>query len=225
MDGITLFKIDQDMKKLLTVLILLVVISESYSQKRFSLTFLASPQMSWLRSDAKTINGGKTFLGFGYGVEGDIFLHSPNYTLSTGMTVCTTGGSLTYDRSASFSGKVLPAGTVVEYDLTWLEFPLALKMRTRSFFNTRYYAQFGFTNWFNIKAKGTSSDRSFQKETIEHEIRIFNLGLNIGGGLEYNLGYGNALTCGLIYSNGFTDVTTTSGITLKVVRFRLGFVF
>lgn len=168
-------------------------------------------------------------MGFGYGVEGDFFLSSENYALTTGMTVSTVGGSLTYRPSVPFSGKLLPIGTKVDYYLTNLEFPLALKMRTRAFDRFRYFAQFGLTNWFNIKSRATTSDGSFQKERISDEVRFYNIGLNVGGGIEYDMGHGNALTGGLVYSNGFTDVTSNAGIndaaTLKVLRIRVGFVF
>ena len=217
------------MKKLIVVLALLSLTSAIYSQKRFNLTFLASPQVSWLKSDSKEIKGDGGFLGFGYGVESDFFLGSENYAVTTGMTVSTTGGSLVYRQSVPIDGVILPAGTKVNYYLTNLEFPLALKMRPRDFNRYRYYAQFGFTNWFNIKARATSSDRSFQKEIIKNEIRFYNMGLNVGAGLEYDLGHGNALTAGLVYSNGFTDATTNKSIndatTVKALRFRVGFVF
>ena len=149
----------------------------------------------------------------------------------TGMTVSTVGGSLVYNKSIPFHGKVLPRGTTLDYYLTDLEIPLALKMRTRNFDRMRYFAQFGLTNWFNIKTNVTSNGQegSTQMQAIKHEIRIFNLGLNIGGGLEYDLGRGDALTGGLVYSSGFVDSTHNSGIkdatTLNVLRLRFGFIF
>lgn len=218
-----------DMKKLIIVLVLLSMATVTYSQKIFNLTFLASPQVSWLKSDSKTIRAGGGFLGFGYGVEGDFFIGSENYAISTGMTVSSTGGSLIYGQSIPFNGYILPAGTKVSYYLTNLEFPLALKMRTRDFNRFRYFAQFGLTNWFNIKARASTSDGSFHKETIRDEIRFYTIGLNVGAGLEYDMGHGNAITAGLVYSNGFTDVTTDKNIndatTVKVLRIRAGFVF
>lgn len=217
------------MKKLILVLTLLSAITVTYSQKRFNLTFLASPQLSWMKSDSKDSKGDRSFPGFGYGVEGDIFLGSENYAITTGMTVSTVGGSLIHNQSIPFSGMTLLPGTKVDYYLTNLEFPLALKMRTKDFNRIRYFAQFGLTNWLNIKSEATTSDRSFQKETIKDEIRFYNIGLNVGAGLEYDLGHANAITGGLVYSNSFTDATTNAGIndatTLRVLRFRLGFVF
>jgi len=217
------------MRKLILLITILSVMTVSYAQKRLNLTFLASPQVSWLKSDAKNVNGGGGFLGFAYGVEGDFFLASENYAIISGMTVSTAGGSLIYDQSVQFSGKILPAGTKIHYYLTNLEIPLALKMRTRDFNRFRYFAQFGLTNWLNIKARATSSDGTFQKDGVSNEIRSFTTGLNVGAGLEYDLGHGNAITGGLVYSNGFTDFTANKGIrdvtTLKILRFRLGFVF
>lgn len=216
-------------KKFILILILLSVTVVSFAQKRFNLTFLASPQVSWLKSDSKDIKSNGGFLGFGYGVEGDFFVGSENYAIMTGMTVSTLGGSLIYNQPVIFDGAFLPPGTKVNYYLTNLEFPLALKMRTRDFNRVRYFAQFGLTNWFNIKAKATTSNGSLQKETIKDEVRFYNIGLNVGAGLEYDLGHGNAITGGVVYSNGFTDATTNKdsddATTLKSLRLRVGFVF
>lgn len=217
------------MKKLFLVLTFLLVINLTYSQKRFNLAFLASPQVAWMTSDSKEVKGDKSFLGFGYGVEGDFFLGNENYSILTGLTVSTAGGSLIYRQPILFSGTQLPTGTKVDYSLKYLEIPLAVKMRTKDFNRMKFYAQFGLTNWINIKSRATTSDHSFEKETIRDEIRLYNIGLNVGAGIEYDLGHGNALTGGIVYSNGFTDVTTNSTIndatTLKVLRIRLGFVF
>ena len=216
-------------KKFILVLILLSVTVVSNAQKFFNLTFLASPQVSWLKSDSKDIKSNGGFLGFGYGVEGDFFIGSENYAITTGMTVSTAGGSLVYGQSVNLNDIILRAGTKVNYYLTNLEFPLALKMRTRDFNRLRYFAQFGLTNWLNIKAKASTSEGIFQKETIKDEVRFYNIGLNVGAGLEYDLGHGNAITGGLVYSNGFTDATTNKdskdATTLKSLRLRVGFVF
>lgn len=231
MSGTTIFKISKEEKKLILLIIFLSFIELSYSQKKFDLAFIASPQVSWMTSDSKFINHGKGYVGFGYGVEGDIFLHSDAYMIVTGMTISKLGGSLTYNTAIPFRGKVLPAGTTIDYALTNLEFPLALKMRTRNFNRTRYFAQFGLTNWFNIKTRATSNEaeNSSRMQPIRHEIRFYNLGLNVGAGLEYSLGHGNALTGGLVYSAGFVDSTNNAGINdatmLNVLRLRMGFVF
>jgi len=93
----------------------------------------------------------------------------------------------------------------------------------------RFFAQFGLNTWMNIKAKGSTSDGSFNKEVIGDEVRFFALGLNVGAGLEYDLGDKNSLTGGIVYSGSFNDATSNSTIsdktTINSLRIRLGFIF
>ena len=219
------------MKRILVLsLILTALFKPVAAQQKIQIAFIASPQLSWLSTDSKNIDKDGTRIGFGYGVEGDIFF-GENYAITTGLTVSSLGGKLLYrpGEDFTFNGEVLPAGTGVEYYLTNLEVPLALKLVSRDFHRTRFFAQFGFTQWFNIKANGSSSDGTFDKDNIRNELNLYNLGLNVGGGLLYDLGKKNYLTTGLVYSNGFTDATSNrdlkDDVYLKSLRLRVGFVF
>ena len=217
------------MKRLMLIIILLSEITIVYSQKKFDLTIIASPQVSWLMANSKYINNGSGFLGYCYGVEGDIFLHSDTYLIGTGMIMSMVGGSLSNKESMTFGGRVLPKGTTVDYYLTDVEFPLVLKMRTKDFGRMRYFAQYGLTNWINLSTKATTSDTLYQKHVVKHEIRFYNIGLNLGIGVDYALGHGNALTGGLVYSDGFSDTTTKisqKNVTvLNIVRLKVGYIF
>jgi hypothetical protein len=217
------------MKKLFLFSLLLSAYSVTMAQKVFSLTFVTSPQITWMNSGSKDVSSGTSHVGFDYGIEGDIFLNSERYAINTGLTVSTIGGSLKYKIPVSFSGKSLPAGTTADYYLRYLEIPFTLKLRSKDFNRTRFYAQFGLNNWLNIKAKGSTSDGSFNRETINDEVRFYNIGLNVGGGVEYDLGNRNYLSAGIIYTGSFFDSTTNATIadntTLNSLRIRLGFVF
>ncbi len=225
------------MKKLIFLSILAlsysVILAQKYEmqrpQKNFSLTFIASPQISWMKSGSSDVINGKTHLGFAYGVEGDIFLRSDRYAITTGLTVSSLGGSLRYKIPVSFSDKSLPVGTTVGYHLRYLEIPFALKLKSKDFNRTRFYAQFGLNNWLNIKARATTSDGSLDNATVNDEVRLFNIGLNVGGGIDYDIGNRNYLTAGLVYTGTFFDTTSNSTVeditTLNALRIRLGFVF
>jgi len=229
MNGKTWIKKSIVMKKLLSVVLFFFLMASTYAQNKYRLTFLASPQVSWMSSGSKDISPDRSLLGFGYGVEGDFFLGNENYALTTGLTMSSVGGSLIYVPSINLDGKVLPAGTKVKYFIKYIEVPLVLKMRSKDFNRTRIFAQFGLTNWLNVDTKATSGDGTYQKEKVRGEVKLYNIGLNVGAGLEYDLGHGNSLTGGLVYSNGLLDATSNSTVsestTIKVVRFRFGFVF
>lgn len=217
------------MKKLFLVSLLLSAYTITMAQKVFSFTFITSPQIAWMKSGSKDVSSGSSHLGFDYGIEGDVFLGSERYAINTGLTVSTTGGGLTYKIPVSFNGKPLPAGTTADYYLRYLEIPFALKLRSKDFNRSRFYAQFGLNNWLNIKAKGSTSDGSFNRETISDEVRLYNVGLNVGAGIEYDLGNRNYLSGGIIYTGSFFDSTTNRTVsdvtTLNSLRIRLGFVF
>jgi|GEM_PF-2011790 len=200
--------------------------------KAVRFTFIASPQVGWMTSGSRFSKSSKSKLGFAYGIESDIFLGSDRYSLLTGFVISSLGGTLKYEKPFKFNGSAdtLPAKTKIEYFLRYIEIPLAIKLRSKNFNNNmRFFAQFGLDTWMNIKAKGSSSDGSFNKEIINDEVRFFAIGLNVGGGVEYDLGDKNSLTAGIIYSGSFNDATINSTIkdktTINSLRIRLGFIF
>jgi hypothetical protein len=194
-------------------------------------TFIASPQITWMTSGSKFARDSKSRFGFAYGIEGDIFLASDRYSFLTGLVISSLGGTMEYTTPFRFNGsrQPLPANTKVEYNLRYIEIPLAIKLRSKDFNNMRFFAQFGLDTWMNIKAKGSTSDGSFNKEVIGDEVRFFALGLNVGAGVEYDLGDRNSVTGGIVYSGSFNDVTSNSDIrdktTINSLRIRLGFIF
>ena len=113
--------------------------------------------------------------------------------------------------------------TDVTYDLKYIEIPIGIKLITNDFRRSRYYAQFGLYSQFNIQA------RNGDKKAIGDDINFFEMGYNLGGGIEYSLGGSTYLTAGLLYNNGFMDVTNHSGIddkaTLNRVTIQFGIIF
>lgn len=219
------------MKKLVILGFLVALTQISVAQRAFRFTFLASPQLTWLSSDETEVKDRSPQLGIDYGVEADIFLGSENYALVTGLTLSQVGARQVYNTEGNFAfdGEALSSGTSVDYNLKFLEIPFALKMRSRDFDRANFFAQFGLTNWINIGAKATTVNREFDNEGVNEEIRLFNIGMNIGLGAEYDLGSDNAVTAALIYNGGFSDTTTNHTVkdksTLRTLRLRLGFIF
>ncbi len=220
------------MKKIAFTIILLSSILVASAQKSMVLSFTASPSLNWMSSDAAQISRGKTVAGFDFGVNADFYFDNDNrYAITTGLLVNNTGGELDFNYiNTLFAGAIFPSGTSIQYHLQYLEVPLALKLNTSQRRRSSYWAQFGFNSYINIKAKGSSSDHVLDKSNINEEVGLFNLGMNIGVGTNYDLGGNNSLEIGLIYKNGFTDITTNEFIedektTLNSLTLKLGLVF
>ena len=81
----------------------------------------------------------------------------------------------------------------------------------------------------NISAKGDSNNGTLYKTNITDEVNLFNLGMNIGLGFDFDLGGNNSVTAGLIFQNGLLDVTKDNVVADKTVvnslKLKFGLIF
>ncbi len=216
------------------LLTLIILVSQpAFSQRKTRLSFTGSPSINWLSSDMQGVESGKTTIGFDYGVNADFFFDEENrYAFSTGLLINNVRGNLRYYDSSDvvhFAGKDFASGTHFRYRLKYAEIPILLKLQTSQFRRWTYWGQFGFSSFVNIQAKGDSNDGILDKHNIHDEVSLFNLALNMGVGASFDLGSNNAVTVGLIYKNGFLDVTSNDQFddktTLNSVALKLGLIF
>ncbi|HPR30757.1 MAG TPA: outer membrane beta-barrel protein, partial [Prolixibacteraceae bacterium] len=117
----------------------------------------------------------------------------------------------------------------VEYDLGYIEIPLSIKLRSDQFFRITYWGQFGLAPQINISATATSSDGAFNGGSVSDMIRLFNLNMLVGGGIEYDVGGHTALNLGFQYSDGLVDLTTLENpeetTSFNAIRIVLGVMF
>ncbi|WP_430816659.1 outer membrane beta-barrel protein [Carboxylicivirga sp. RSCT41] len=209
-----------------TLLVLLGLILatniSAQDNKRTRLSFVLSPQISWLSSDNSSVDGNGNLFGYNFGVVMDRFFDT-NYAFSTGLTINTTGGKLSYpaDNPVEIGGNLEYPGDVT-YRLKYIEVPIALKLITNEFHRSRYYGQFGLYTQYNIKTNDGEGNN------LKNEVNFFDLGYQLGGGMEYSLGGDTYMMLGLIYSGGFLDVTDNAiddKTTLNRFTFQFGIIF
>jgi len=207
------------MRKIFFLVILITVTQLVTAQKagetRFSLNL--SPQISWVKSDLPTIENKDSKLGYNFGVVIDRFF-GDNYAFSTGLTINTTGGKLAYPQII-IDGEETVAAVNQSYKLKYLEVPLGLKLRSEDMHRTNIYGRFGLSPQINIQAKDDDNNK------LEKEVRLFELSYHLGAGIEYSLGGRNAIVLGLIYNNGFTDISKNNDFDDKAILNRLIFEF
>ena len=220
------------MKKIWLFSIILLLSYTSYSQRKSRLSFSASPSLNWMSSDMEGVRSDKTSLGFDYGVNADFYFdESQKYAFATGLLINSSGGNLSYSGTddIEFAGKTFPSGTTFRYRLKYVEVPLLIKLKTSDFRRWSYWGQFGFSGAVNIQAKGDSNDGTLSKSSINDEVNLFNLALNVGVGSNFDLGGNNAVSLGIIYKNGFIDMTSNEMFddktTLNSLVLKLGLVF
>jgi len=202
------------MKKVLFIFIFnLIITTLIYCQEKGQTRILLviEPVISWMKSDYQGITSKGALPGYNFGVKIDHFW-GDNYAFATGITVNTCGGKLDYPDTNSDKN-------IQTYRLKHIEIPLGLRLRSGDLHRTNIYGRFGLSPQVNIKATDNND------VSLEDEIRLFDLGYHLGGGIEYSLGGRNALIFGLIFNNGFVDITKKTGYEDKTILNRLTFEF
>ncbi len=198
------------MKKIVLIIVVALFSQLIYSQnagnKRFTLTI--SPTVSWMKPDHEDVKKASSMAGYNFGVIMDNFF-GDNYAFSTGLLINTTGGKLKYG----------PTEIHETYKLKYIEIPLGLKLRSEDLRRINIYGRFGLSPQINIQAHNKSN------KSISDEVRLFDLSYHLGGGVEYAINSKNAFMFGLLFNNGFTDITKHSGFEDKTILNRLTFEF
>jgi hypothetical protein len=222
------------MRKKSFLLILFTAMSVSLWSQGVKMGLLASPQVTWMQSDASHIKSAGPLVGFNFGLLSDFFF-ADRYCISSGINIDNSGGKLEYQELTPFKTNDslfnLAAGTTVNYRMQYIDIPLAFKFQSNQIGYFEYYAQFGLTGQVRVNATCSISDYDLNKVGCKDEINLFNVGYNVGGGIHYYLAKNTAITVGLIYTNGFVDITNNDRKTqsdktvLKSVTLKFGIIF
>jgi hypothetical protein len=211
------------------ILLMLCAATTVFSQKAKFGVFI-DPQLTWLNLDSRNVINDGVAMGVNGGLVIDSYFQK-NYALETGILIGTQAGSAKYGQETiitAFGEKdTLPPGTIIDYRMNYLTIPLGLKLKTNQIGYFSYYAQLGFTSQFRLKAHATSSDGTLEKSDIADEIFFFNLAYHFGAGVEYAISEDTAIALGIVYHNGFIDLTENENAKVysRVVSLRLGVIF
>jgi hypothetical protein len=122
---------------------------------------------------------------------------------------------------------MIPAGSTVAYNLSYLTIPVGLKLKTNEIGYFTYFAELGFAQEINIGSRANSSGSDLNKTNVPKETNLLNMSYFFGGGVEYNIGGSTSLVAGIFYNNGFVDVLSNNHhkAVLSYLSFRAGVLF
>ena len=119
----------------------------------------------------------------------------------------------------------------MNYNLTYLYFPMGLKLKTVEIGYKTFYVDLGIKAMFRLKATASTDNNILQKNNINDETNLFNMLYYVGAGMEYSLGGNTALIFGFYYSRTFLDITTDilnkppDHLNANILSLRLGVLF
>ena len=212
------------------ILLVLLILPSSLFAQKVKFGIYADPQFSWFNPESRTVKNDGSLFKFQGGLILEKYFQD-NYAINTGIGIGSQGGKLNFEEASTIHVynelDSLPPGTTVEYHLNYLTVPLGLKLKTNQIGYFSYYALVGFTNQFNIKAYANSDDETLNKDVISKEIRLYNLAYHFGIGVEYYISENTAFTVGVVYHNGFLDITKSDNASVhsRIIAIRLGVIF
>lgn len=218
------------MKRIILIGILLGSMISIHAQTKLKFSVHVDPQFAWLNSDDNAVDSDGSIFHMQAGLQMDNFF-AENYAFALGVGINNLGGNLLYADSTGFSSKgetlQVEPGQSVKLNLQYIDIPLGLKLKTEELGYVTIFFQLGFNPMFNINAKASSKDASFEKEDVRESINLFSLGYHLGIGAEYKLGGSTALIGGLRWTGGLTDVTDNdrANVKLNALSINLGILF
>ena len=141
------------MKRIILITTILILCIVTHAQKQsLRLAFDLSPQISWLMSDNNKVDSDGLLAGYNFGLSIDRFF-APNYAVTTGVFINTTGGKLKYQDGVDIVvGNTLYQDRYkLKYRLKYIDIPSGIKLMTNEMNRNRFYLQMGFSNQFLIK--------------------------------------------------------------------------
>ncbi|MFH0867083.1 MAG: outer membrane beta-barrel protein [Bacteroidota bacterium] len=198
--------------------------------KNFRFGIYGQPAISWYKPDNPDIMESKgSKLTFAYGLLLEFRLNKVA-CISTGLAANYSGGRLGFKTDTIIYSSNNDADTFRllsrDYKVSYAEVPFTIKMKTPEIGAFTYFGQFGVNIKFKTKAKSITDDGFFIQNKayvsgsknnvdISNDMAFLNLGLNIGGGLEYNLAGSTSLIFSVNYNNGFMNVLRTKSKSLQ----------
>lgn len=190
--------------------------SSTRTVKPLSMGITFSPNVGWLRYGDEKGFSGKSGVGFSYGLLADVGF-SNNYYFSTGLVINTLNTESDYPvEGESWNSHH-------KQRIQYLEVPLAVKLKSAENNNRAFFGKFGLSLGTKISGR-EKIDGSENRSSIPNA-NILRMGLQIGGGAEWNLDYNLRLLTGLTFNNGLTRTMRAGEPKNSYVSLDLGFLF
>lgn len=186
--------------------------AQYYGEKDLSFGLSVSPNLAWLKFDNDQYTQDNR-IGYSYGLVADIGIgYSRNYYFSTGLQINTLNHRWSDQDDISKDTK-----------LQYAEVPLAIKLKTDGNHLGKFYGLFGFTAGIKVSSKEKLANASnYDKSTGADLLR---LGLAIGAGAEWRVGYRHAFMTGITFNNGFTRALKNGSPKNPYLALNIGFIF
>jgi hypothetical protein len=173
-----------------------------------------NPLISWFRSNSSDLKNVGSRAGLTINLSGEKYL-SKKFAFKAGLSVINTAGRLKTNDPVNyifhdFTAEVA-SGDPVTYHLNYLSLPFGIKYRTDDPVPLNYFAEAGLDPKIVIRGRVDIPSLDIYNQRAMTEIKAFNVGYHLNGGIDYSLSEKISFILGLGFENNFLDITKDIG--------------
>jgi hypothetical protein len=197
------------------VLAFIPVATYSQAKSPMKLGLKLSPNIGWMNPATKGYSSDGARMGATLGFISE-FYFAENYAFSTGLNFQYLNGKLNYNDSLLIDNntKMVYGEIFRKYNFLYIEIPLMIKMKTKTFGKMSYFGQIGFGTGFRIKATvnehfvPTTGDPVDQQYDFDRGTTLIRESVLVGVGCEYHIDESSRILIGISYSNSLNNILT-----------------
>jgi hypothetical protein len=173
-----------------------------------------SPLISWFRSNSPDLKNVGSRAGININLSGEKYLKG-NFAVKAGLSVINTAGRLKTKEPVNYIfhnyTAEVAAGDPVTYHLNYISIPFGIKYKTDKIESLNYFGEAGFDPKIVIRGRVDIPSLDIYNQRAMTEIKTFNMGYHLNGGIDYSLSEKISFILGLGFENNFLDVTKDLG--------------
>ena len=230
----TLFSKTRNTAKIITFLTITLLPGRILNAQDYRYGIYISPLISWFRTNIDEVKNEGARAGFDFFITAERNLTS-NWSFTSGLGFITSSGRLKSSNSSVFRftdfTTAVAAGEPVIYRIRYITVPVGIKIKTEEIGYLTYFAEFGLDPKVVVSGKADIPSAHIKGEKAMTEIRRFNTGYHINGGVDYSIDGNISLMLGLGFENNFFDITKdidgqeTDRTTQRLLKFIFGINF
>lgn len=198
-------------KTLIVLSGMLLLSLNTVQAQEWNVGIYATPVISWFKTDIDEVKNSGARAGFILGIMLETHLKD-NWYFNGGLSFMTSDARLKYLEPTFFRfpgyTSVIGAGEKVIYKIQYLAAPFEIKIKTPPAGTYRnYFATFGLDPKVAIRRAADIPSISIRGEGAKDEIKLFNVGYHLTGGVEFETRGSTSFILGLGYESNIFDST------------------
>ncbi len=201
-------------KEAVLFLLFLLLPGKSMFAQDYRLGVFLNPLISWFNTDIVEVRNEGSRAGINLNLTVEKYL-SDRFSVVGGMSLSGTGGRTVSRNPVMFRfpgyTSVIAANNPVIYKIRYLSIPVGIKFKTYEMGLFSYWGEFGFDPKIVVRGRVDIPSIDIDGQKAMSEIKRFNIGYHLHGGIDYSIDGSTSLVVGLGFESNMFDITKDIG--------------